>query len=108
MRTTTNPVPQRPRRDDTIRMQRWLRTPAIPFAKAWGQRQAKQTRTGLAVAAVFALAGTLSLCASLGRPAGQADSANATNAAALAHETSAPAAGQGWAPPKAWLGSGAT
>src|SRR5207248_7747759 len=101
MTTTTNPVPQKSlRTDDTIRMQRWLRTPAIPFAKAWWQRQAKQTRTGLAVAAVFALAGTLSLCASLGRPAGEADSAKPANAAALSQETSAPDAGKVWAATK--------
>jgi len=89
MTTTTNPVPQKLRKDDTIRMQRWLRTPAIPFAKAWWQRQAKQTRTGLAVAAVFAVAGTLSLCA------------------ALTQEASAPDAGKVWAAAKAWQGSGA-
>ena len=107
MTTTTNPVPQKVRRDDTIRMQRWLRTPALPFAKAWWQRQAKQTRTGLAVAAVFALAGTLSLCASLGRTAGQADSAKPANAGALTQEVSAPDAGKVWAATKAWQGSGA-
>ena len=107
MTTTTNPVPQKLRKDDTIRMQRWLRTPAIPFARAWWQRQAKQTRTGLAVAAVFALAGTLSLCASLGRPAGQADSGKPANAAALTQEASAPDTGKVWAAAKAWQGSGA-
>ncbi len=106
MTTTTNPVPQDLRTDDTIRMQRWLRTPAIPFAKAWWQRQAKQTRTGLAVAAVFALAGTLSLCASLSRP-GQADTAKGTGSAALTQEASAPDAGKIWAVAKAWQGSGA-
>src|SRR5438552_17023221 len=107
MTTTTNPVPHKLRKDDTIRMQPWLRTPAIPFAKAWWQRQAKQTRTGLAVAAVFALAGTLSLCASLGRPAREADSAKPANAAALSQETSAPDAGKVSAAPKPWHGSGA-
>src|SRR5207244_5037901 len=81
--------------------------PAIPGAKAWWQRQAKQPRTGLAVAAVFALAGTLSLGASLGRPAGEADSAKPANAAALTQETSAPDAGKVWAATKAWQGSGA-
>jgi hypothetical protein len=104
MTTTTNPVPKNLRTDDTIRMQRWLRTPAIPFAKAWWQRQAKQTRTGLAVAAVFALAGTLSLCASLSRPTG--DPARAANAAALTQEASAPDSGKVWAATKAWQGSG--
>jgi hypothetical protein len=94
------------RRDDTIRMQRWLRTPAIPFAKAWWQRQPRQTRTGLAVAALFALAGTLSLCASLSRPA-QADATRATGSAALTQEPSAPDAGKTWAATKAWQGSGA-
>ncbi len=107
MTTTTNPVPQdRLRGDDTIRMQRWLRTPAIPIAKAWWQRQADQTRKGLLVAAVFALAGTLSLCASLSRPAGQADAAKPANAAALTQEASAPDAGKIWTARKAWQGSG--
>ena len=103
--TTTNPVPQGLRTDDTIRMQRWLRPPTLPFAKAWWQRQAKQTRTGLAVAAVFALAGTLSLCASLTRPAGQADGAKASNVT-LMQEASAPDSGKTWAAAKTWQGSG--
>src|SRR5437870_12439887 len=107
MTTTTNPVPQkRLRTDDTIRMQRWLRTPALPFAKAWWGRQPHQTRTGLAVAAIFAIAGTLSLCASLSRP-GQTDAARAAGSAALTQETSAPDAGKIWAVAKAWQGSGA-
>ena len=106
MTTTTNPVPQKGlRTDDTIRMQRWLRAPAIPLATAWWGRQAKQTRTGLAVAAIFAIAGTLSLCASLSRP-GQVDAAKATGSAALAQEVSAPDAGKIWAVAKAWQGSG--
>jgi hypothetical protein len=104
--TPTNSVPQELRTDDTIRMQRWLRTPALPFAKAWWQRQAKQTRTGLVVAALFALAGTLSLCASLSRPA-QADAPGATRPAALTQEPSAPDAGKTWAAAKAWQGTGA-
>lgn len=104
--TPTNSVPQELRTDDTIRMQRWLRTPALPFAKAWWQRQAKQTRTGLLVAALFALAGTLSLCASLSRPA-QADAPGATRPAALTQEPSAPDAGKTWAAAKAWQGTGA-
>src|SRR5207237_1127767 len=81
---------------DTIRRQRWLRSAAIPFAKAWWERQAKQTRTGLALAAIFAIAGTLSLCASLSRP-GQVDAAKVTGSAALAQEVSAPDAGKIWA-----------
>jgi hypothetical protein len=115
MTTTTNPAP-RPRKDDTIRMQRWLRTPAVPMltawwnqAKAWWNRQAHQTRTGLVVAAVFALAGTFSLCASLSRPAGSAaaaDAAKAANAATLTQEASAPDAGKVWAVTKVWQGSG--
>jgi len=104
--TTTNPVPQGLRTDDTIRMQRWLRPPTLPFAKAWWQRQAKQTRTGLAVAAVFALAGTLSLCASVSRP-GQADAPRVTRSAALTQEPSAPDGGKTWAATKAWQGNGA-
>ena len=105
MTTTTNPVPNDLRSDDTIRMQRWLRTPAIPFAKAWWQRQAKQTRTGLAVAAIFALAGTLSLCASLSRPA--ASAVSPAPKAALTQEPSAPDAGKVWAATKSWQGNGA-
>src|SRR5205814_9060593 len=66
---------------------------------------AKQTRTGLAVAAIFAIAGTLSLCASLSRP-GQVDAAKATGSAALTQEASAPDAGKIWAVARAWQGSG--
>ncbi|MDQ2913710.1 MAG: T9SS type A sorting domain-containing protein [Chloroflexota bacterium] len=110
MTTTTNPVHDEPsRRDDTIHMQRWLRTPAVPIAMAWWQRQAHQTRTGLVVAALFALAGTLSLCASLGRPAGQpaaADATGAKNAPPLVQEASAPDAGKVWAVTKTWQGTG--
>ncbi len=107
MTTTTNPVPhERLRSDDTVRMQRWLRTPAIPRLQAWWRKQAHQTRTGLVVASVFALAGTFSLCASLTRPAGQADAARPANAAALTQEASAPDAGKIWAATKAWQGSG--
>src|SRR5256712_2029849 len=120
MTTTTNPVP-RPRRDDTIRMQRWLRTPAVPLAKAWAtasakalmawwNRQARQTRTGLVVAAVFALAGTFSLCASLSRPAGLSAAVDsvkvASNAPPLVQEASAPDAGKVWAVTKIWQGTG--
>jgi len=107
MTTTTNPVPQDRRRgDDTVQMNRWLRTPAIPFARAWWQRQARQTRTGLAVAAVFALAGTLSLCASLARPAGQpADGAKASSVT-LTQEATPPDAGKTWAATKTWQGNG--
>jgi hypothetical protein len=115
MTTTTNPVP---RKDDTIRMQRWLR-PAVPIAMAlwndamaWWNRQARQTRTGLLVAAVFALVGTFSLCASLNRPATEpvvvvgARSAAANNAPPLVQEASAPDAGKVWAVTKIWQGSG--
>jgi hypothetical protein len=112
MTTTTEPVRREPsRRDDTIRMQRWLRTPAVSIAKAWWLRQTHQLRMGLVVAAVFALAGTLSLCASLGRPAGQqpivADAARpANNAPPLVQEASVPDAGKVWAVTKTWQGSG--
>jgi hypothetical protein len=107
MTTTTEPVRREPaRRDDTIRMQRWLRTPAIPMAKAWWQRQTHQMRTGLVVAAVFALAGTLSLGVSLSRPAGQPDAARAANATALTQEPAPPAAGRVWLATKTWQGSG--
>jgi hypothetical protein len=109
--STTNPVLGDRARDDTIRMQRWLRTPAIPFAKAWWEKQARQTRTGLVVAALLALAGTLSLCASLSRPAelpfvagGAARAAN--NAPPLVQEASAPDAGKIWAVTKNWQGTG--
>src|SRR5256885_17153127 len=105
MTTTTNPVPQKLRKDDTIRMQRWLRTPAIPFAKAWWQRQAKQTRTGLAVAAGFALAGTPSLCGGLSRP-GPADPTKGTGSGGVTQETSAPVAGEVWAGAKRGRGGG--
>ena len=87
-------------------MQRWLRTPAVPIAKAWWQRQSHQTRTGLVVAALFAVAGTLSLCASLSRPAGQADAAKAATAATITQEPSAPDAGKTWAVTRTWQGSG--
>jgi hypothetical protein len=116
MTTTTNPVPQKHLRgDDTIQMKRWLRAPALPgrwlrapavlVVTAWWQHQAKQTRTGLVVAAVFAIAGTLSLCASLTRPA-QADAPRATSPAALTQEASSPDAGKTWAVTKGWQGSG--
>jgi hypothetical protein len=95
MTTTTNPLAQQ--RDDTIRMRRWPR-PAMPIATAWWHRQRSQTRTGLAVAALFALAGTLSLCASLAQP----DRANVV----LKPEASAPDAGKSWIATKAWQGSG--
>jgi hypothetical protein len=91
-------------------MQRWLQTPAIPFAKAWWEKQARQTRTGLVVAALFVLAGTLSLCASLGRPAPLAAvidvATGASNAAPLVQEASAPDAGKLWSATKNWQGSG--
>lgn len=107
MTTTTNPVPHERRRgDDTERMQRWLRTPAISRVQAWWRAQARQTRTGLVVAAVFAIAGTFSLCASLSRPAGQADAAKATTAAVLTQEATAPDAGKAWAVTKTWQGTG--
>lgn len=106
MTTTTEPVRREPsRRDDTIRMQRWLRTPAVPIAKAWWQRQTHQTRTGLVVALVFVLAGMLSLGASLSRPAGQPADAPA-NATTLKQEAAAPDAGRIWVATKTWQGSG--
>ena len=106
MTTATNPVPHDLRRDDTIRMRRWLNTPPVPFAKAWWQRQAKQTRTGLVVAALFAVAGTLSLCASLSRPT-EADAARTAAAVSLKQEASAPDAGKVWVATKTWQGNGA-
>jgi len=100
MATTIKPVlSDASRRDDTVRMQRWLRTPAIPRVRDWWRGQAQQTRRGLMVAAVFALAGTLSLCASLSRPAG-------ASATVLKPEVSAPDAGKSWVVTKAWQGSG--
>jgi hypothetical protein len=112
MTTTTNPVPNDRRQgDDTVRMQRWLRTDPIPFVQALWRRQAQQTRTGLIVATVFVLAGTFSLCASLGRPAdlplvqGVVNRA-ASNAAPLVQEASAPDAGKVWAATKTWQGTG--
>lgn len=95
MTSTTNPLAQE--RDDTIRMRRWPR-PTMPVAIAWWHRQRSQTRTGLAVAVLFALAGTLSLCASLAQP----DRANIV----LKPEASAPDAGKSWVATKAWQGSG--
>lgn len=122
MTTTTDPGRREPaRRDDTIRMQRWLRSPAVPMAKAWAEawakagmawwsRQARQTRTGLVVAAVFALAGTLGLCASQSRPAGLSAAVDsvkvASNAPPLVQEASAPDAGKVWAVTKIWQGTG--
>ena len=122
MTTTTDPGRREPaRRDDTIRMQRWLRSPAVPMAKAlaeawakagkaWWDRQARQTRTGLVVAAVFALAGTLSLCASQSKPAGLSAAVDsvrvASNAPPLVQEASAPDAGKVWAVTKIWQGTG--
>ena len=108
MTTTTKPVSgDAARRDDTVRMQRWLRTPAISRVHAWWRGQAQQTRRGLVVATVFALAGTLSLCASFSRPAPQADPTKAPTPAALVQEASAPDAGKVWAVTKSWQGSGA-
>jgi hypothetical protein len=123
MTTTTDPVRREPpRRDDTIRMQRWLQNPAVPMAmawakswanvfKAWWNRQARQTRTGLVVAAVLALVGTFSLCASQSRPAGLSAAVDspvkvASNAPPLVQEASAPDAGKVWAATKTWQGSG--
>jgi hypothetical protein len=122
MTTTTDPGRREPaRRDDTIRMQRWLRSPAVPMAKAlaeawakagkaWWDRQARQTRTGLVVAAVFVLAGTLSLCASQSKPAGLSAAVDsvrvASNAPPLVQEASAPDAGKVWAVTKIWQGTG--
>jgi len=111
--STTNPALGERPRDDTIRMQRWL-APAIPFAKNWWRKQARQTRTGLVVAAVFVLAGTLSLCASLSSkpaglpivPAGVPRAAN--NAPPLVQEASAPDAGKVWTVKKTWQGTGAS
>ncbi|TMC77182.1 MAG: T9SS type A sorting domain-containing protein [Chloroflexi bacterium] len=123
MATTTDPARREPaRRDDTIRMQRWLRTPAVSMAKAlanasanasmaWWNRQARQTRTGLVVAALFVLAGTFSLCASLSKPAGLSAAVDsvvkvASNAPPLVQEASAPDAGKVWAVTKIWQGTG--
>ena len=124
MTSTTDPVRREPaRQDDTIHMQRWLRTSAVPMAQAlanawanaslaWWRRQDRQMRTGLVVAAVLALAGTFSLCASLNRPATEpvlvvgARSAAANNAPPLVQEASAPDAGKVWAVTKIWQGSG--
>jgi hypothetical protein len=71
----------------------------MPIAIAWWHRQPAHTRTGLAIAVLFALAGTLSLCASLTRPAG-------ASAIVLKPEASAPDAGKAWAAIKAWQGNG--
>jgi hypothetical protein len=75
--------------------------------KAWWLKQTHPTRTGLVVAAVFALAGTLSLCASLARPAGQAAATKPATAPALTQEAAAPDAGKIWAVTKNWQGTGA-
>jgi hypothetical protein len=109
--STTNPVLGDHARDDTIRMQRWLQTPPIPLAMAWWTKQARQTRTGLVVAAFFVLAGSLSLCASLGRPADLPIAAGvsrgaANNAPPLVQEGSAPDAGKVWVVTKTWQGTG--
>src|SRR2546430_12353955 len=98
MTSATDSAPADRPRDDTIRLRRWPR-PAMPIASAWWRRQAKQTRTGLAIAGVLALAGTLSLCASLGRPTG-------VSAIVLRPEASAPDAGKSWVATKAWQGTG--
>jgi len=98
MTTATDSAPGDRSRDDTIRMRRWPR-PAMPIAFAWWHRQPRQTRTGLAVAVLFALAGTLSLCASLSRPAG-------ASAVVLKPEATAPDTGKSWVVTKAWQGSG--
>jgi hypothetical protein len=117
--STTNPVLGERPRDDTIRMQRWPWTPAVPIAKAWWlvakawwNKQRFQTRTGVVVAAFFVLAGTFSLCASLGRPAAVsvvavgASAAN-NNAPPLVQEKSAPDAGKVWIVKNTWQGTGA-
>jgi hypothetical protein len=93
--TTVEPIREP---DDTIRMQPWLRRPAVPTALAWWRRQAQPARTGLILAALFALAGTLSLCASVTQQ-GRA-------AIALRPEASAPDAGQSWVATKSWQGNG--
>ena len=98
MTSATDSVPADRPGDDTIRLRRWPR-PTMPIASAWWRRQAKQTRTGLAIAGVLALAGTLSLCASLGRPTG-------ASAIALRPEASAPDAGKSWVATKVWQGTG--
>jgi hypothetical protein len=109
--STTNPVVGERPKDDTIRMQRWLQTPAIPLALAWWRKQTRQTRTGLIVAAVFAFAGTFSLCASLNRPAGlpiaaSAARAGANNAPPLVQEPAPPDAGKAWVAKSSWQGTG--
>jgi len=113
MATTTNPVPREGPRDDTIRLQRWLRADALPIVKAWWLKQARETRTGLVVAALLALASTFSLCASLSRPATLPASINAApravanNAPPLVREASAPDTGKVWVATKTWQGAGA-
>ncbi len=93
-------------------MQRWLRPDAVPIVKAWWLKQARPTRTGLVIAAVFVLAGTLSLCASLnGRPAAVPAAINAAarpanNAPPLVREASAPDTGKVWIATKTWQGTG--
>ena len=98
MTTATDSVPGERPGDDTIRMHRWPR-PAVPKSFAWWHRQPRQTRNGLAIAALFALAGSLSLCASLGRP-------SVASAIVLKPEASAPDAGKSWVATKSWQGSG--
>ena len=112
--STTNPALGERPRDDTIRVPQWL-APAIPVARAWWQKQTRQVRTSLVVAAVFVLAGTLSLCSSLSsKPAGlpivpaAAPRAAANNAPPLVQEASAPDAGKVWTVNKTWQGTGAT
>ena len=95
-------------------MQRWLRPAAVPIAIAWWRRQTHPMRTGLVVAAVFAFAGTFSLCVSLTRPAsglpiavaGAPKAAN--NAPPLVQEASAPDTGKVWTVKKTWQGTGAS
>lgn len=92
-------------------MQRWLQTSAVPVAMAWWRKQTRQTRTGLIVAAVFAFAGTFSLCASLSRPSGiaivpVAARAGANNAPPLVQEASAPDTGKVWVAKSNWHGTG--
>src|SRR3954469_23769731 len=95
--TTTTADPIRDP-DDTIRMQPWLRRPTLPLAVAWWRRQAQPARTGLILAALFAFAGTLSLCASVTQQGGAA--------IALKPEASAPDAGKSWVAAKSWQGRG--
>jgi hypothetical protein len=97
--TTTNPIAGERPRDDTIRMKPWRRPLAVPTAIAWWRRQTHPARTGLVVAALFALAGTLSLCASLALP-------GRTSAIVLRPEAAAPDTGKTWIAMKAWQGSG--